>query len=130
VLLAFTLYADRILSITQIAPFLGRAYKTVHKTSREVEAALQRGFPVIWSLLGQTIDGPTQVDESDRVCSGYKGREADHGSDVAEEYCSAEKFQSRATDDCSEYSGAPDTSDGEPRVGRIVEHRFGVGSSS
>ncbi|ELZ39308.1 hypothetical protein C463_17228 [Halorubrum californiense DSM 19288] len=75
VLLAFTLYADSLLSINQIAPFLGRAYRTVYTAIRDVEAAVQRGFPVVWSLLDQTIDGPTQVDESGKVCSGYKGQE-------------------------------------------------------
>lgn len=73
VLLAFTLYADTLLSINQIAPLLGRAYLTVYDAIREVEAAVHRGFPVVWSLLEQTIDGPTQVDESGAVCSGYKG---------------------------------------------------------
>ena len=61
VLLAFTLYADTLLSINQIAPFLGRAYKTVHTAIREVEAAVQRGFPVVWVLLDQTIDGPSRT---------------------------------------------------------------------
>ncbi len=75
VLLAFTLYADTLLSINQIAPLLGRAYKTVHTAIREVEAAIHRGFPVVWDLLDQTLEGPTQVDESGRVCSGYKGQE-------------------------------------------------------
>jgi len=54
VLLACTLSADTLLSINQIAPFLGRAYRTVHTAIREVEAAVQRGFPVVWSLLDQT----------------------------------------------------------------------------
>jgi len=80
VLLAFTLYADTLLSINQIAPFLGRAYRTVHTAIREVEAAVQRGFPIVWSLLDQTIDGPTQVDESGKVCSGYKGQEPPRNS--------------------------------------------------
>ena len=55
---------------TEIAPLLGRAYKTVHTAIREVEAAVQRGFPVTWELLAQTPNGPTQVDESGKVCSG------------------------------------------------------------
>jgi transposase-like protein len=80
VLLAFTLYADTLLSINQIAPFLGRAYRTVYTAIREVEAAVHRGFPVVWSLLDQTIDGPTQVDESGEVCSGYKGQEPPRNS--------------------------------------------------
>lgn len=75
VLLAFTLYADTLLSINQIAPLLGRAYRTVYDAIREVEDAIHRGFPVVWSLLEQTIDGPIQVDESGAVCSGYKGRD-------------------------------------------------------
>ena len=32
-----------------------------------MEAAVQRAFPVVWSLLDQTIDRPTQVDENSRV---------------------------------------------------------------
>ena len=63
-LLAFTFYADTLLSINQIAPVLGRAYKTVHTGIREMEAAVHHGFPVVWNLLTQIIDGPTQVDES------------------------------------------------------------------
>ena len=63
-----------------IAPLLDRAYKTVHTVIREVEAAVQRGFPVVWKHLDQIIDGPTQVDESGRVCSGYKGQESPRNS--------------------------------------------------
>ncbi|OIB56187.1 IS1595-like element ISNasp1 family transposase [Natrialba sp. SSL1] len=80
VLLAFTLYADTLLSINQIASLLSRAYKTVHTAIREVEAAIHRGFPVVWNLLDQTIDGPSQVDESGTVCSGYKGQEPPRNS--------------------------------------------------
>jgi len=80
VLLAFILYADTLLSINQIAPLLGRAYKTVHTAIRDVEAAVQRGFSIVWDLLNQTINGPTQVDESGKVCSGYKGQEPPRNS--------------------------------------------------
>jgi hypothetical protein len=80
VLLAFILYADTLLSITQIAWLLGRAYKTIHTAIREVEAALNRGFPVVWRLLNQPTDGPTHVDESGTVCSGYKGQEPPRNS--------------------------------------------------
>ncbi|MDB2275509.1 IS1595 family transposase [Halorubrum ezzemoulense] len=80
ILLSFTLYADTLLSINQIAPLLDRAYKTVHTVIREVEAAVQRGFPAVWKHLDQIIDGPTQVDESGRVCSGYKGQEPPRNS--------------------------------------------------
>jgi transposase-like protein len=79
-LLAFILYADTLLSINQIAPFLDRAYRTVYTAIREVEAAVQHGFPVVWGLLDQSIDGPTQVDESGEVCSGYKGQEPPRNS--------------------------------------------------
>jgi hypothetical protein len=72
VLLAFTLYADTLLSTNQIAPLLGQAYRTVYYVIREVEAAVHRGFPVVWQLLDQTLDGPVQVDESGTVCSGFK----------------------------------------------------------
>jgi hypothetical protein len=72
-LLAFTLYADTLLSINQIAPFVGRAYRTVYTAVREVEAAIHRGFHIVWQLLDRTVDGPTQVDESGKVCTGYEG---------------------------------------------------------
>ena len=80
VLLAFFLYADTLLSINQIAPLLDRAYKTVHTAIRDVEAAIQRGFPVVGELLDQTIDGPTYVDESGKVCSGYKAQKLPRNS--------------------------------------------------
>jgi len=74
-LVAFILYADSLLSINQIAPLLGRAYNTIHSAIRDVEAAFQRGFPVVWDRIDHTLDGPTQVDETQQVCSGYKGRD-------------------------------------------------------
>ena len=80
VLLAFTLYASTLLSINQIAALLGRAYKTTHTAIRGVEAAIHHGFPVVWELLDQTFDGPTQVDESGTVCSGYKCQEPPRNS--------------------------------------------------
>jgi plasmid maintenance system antidote protein VapI len=46
-LVAFILYADSLLSINQIASLLGRAYNTIHSVIRDVEAAFQRGFPVV-----------------------------------------------------------------------------------
>lgn len=78
--LAFTLYANTLLSISQIVPFLDRAYRTVHTTIREVRAPVQRVFPIVWSLLDQIIRGPTQVDESVKICSGHRG-----GKDAAEQ---------------------------------------------
>ena len=74
-LLAFVLYADALLSINQIAPLLDRAYKTVFKAINDVEAAFARGFPTVWERVGHTITGPTQVDETQQVCSGFKGQD-------------------------------------------------------
>ena len=73
--LAFILYADTLLSISQIATVLDRAYKTIHSAIREVEAAVHRGFPLVWDQFQHTISGQTQIDESGKVCSGYKGRD-------------------------------------------------------
>ena len=75
VLLSFMLYADTLLSISQIAVLLGRAYKTVFYAIKEVEAAVHRGFPLVWSQFQHTISGPTQIDESGKVCSGFKGQD-------------------------------------------------------
>ncbi|MGN8216775.1 IS1595 family transposase [Halococcus morrhuae DSM 1307] len=73
-LVAFILYADTLLSINQIAPLLDRAYKTVFEAISDVETAFTRGFSTVWERIGHTIAGPTQVDETQRVCSGYKGQ--------------------------------------------------------
>jgi len=73
-LLAFLLYADSLLSINQIAPLLDRTYKTVFEAISDVETAFARGFPTVWERIGHTIAGPTQVDETQRVCSGFKGQ--------------------------------------------------------
>jgi len=47
VLLAFTLYADTLLSISQVTPRLGRAYRSVYYASREVETAMDRDFDAV-----------------------------------------------------------------------------------
>jgi hypothetical protein len=73
-LIAFILYADTLLNINQIAPLLDHAYNTVYNGIRRMEAALERGFPAVWERIGHTIDGATQVDETQQVCSGFKGR--------------------------------------------------------
>ena len=73
-LIAFLLYADTLLSINQIAPLLDRAYKTVFEAIKHMEAAFARGFPTVWERIDHTIDGPTQVDETQQVCSGFKGQ--------------------------------------------------------
>ena len=75
VLLAFMLYADTLLNISDIEVILDRAYKTVFYAIREVEAAVHRGFPLVWSQFQHTISGPTQIDESGKVCSGFKGKD-------------------------------------------------------
>ncbi len=75
VLLAFMLYADTLLNISDIEVILDRAYKTVFYAIREVEAAVHRGFPLVWSQFQHTISGPTQIDESGKVCSGFKGQD-------------------------------------------------------
>jgi transposase-like protein len=75
VLLAYLLCADTLLSISQIAIVFDRAYKTVYYAIREREAARDRGFPLVWEQFQHSISGPTQVDESSAVCSGYKGHD-------------------------------------------------------
>jgi hypothetical protein len=47
-------------------------YDTIHSTIREVEAAFERGFYLVWERIQHTIDGPTQIDETRLKCSGYK----------------------------------------------------------
>jgi len=41
-------------------------------TIREVEAAFESGFHLIWSHLQEDGDSPTQIDETDQKCSGFK----------------------------------------------------------
>ena len=74
-LVAFVLYADTLLSINQIAPLLNHTYKTVLEAINNVEAAFARGFPTVWDRIGHRITGPTQVDETQQVCSGFKGQD-------------------------------------------------------
>jgi len=75
VLIAFILYADTLLSITQIAALLSPCYTTLHDQLREFETAFCRGFPTVWERISQTVDGPTQVDETQQVCPGFKGQD-------------------------------------------------------
>jgi ribosomal protein S27AE len=74
-LIAFILYADTLLSINQIAFLLSPCYKTLRDRIRELETAFLRGFPTVWERISQTVDGPTQVDETQQVCSGFKGQD-------------------------------------------------------
>lgn len=66
-LIAFVLYADTLLSINQIALFLSPCYKTLRETIRETETAFHDGFPTVRDRISQTVDGPTQVDETQHV---------------------------------------------------------------
>ena len=70
-----TLVADTLLSITQIAGLLSLCYTTLHDQLREFETAFCRGFPTVWERISQTVDGSTQVDETQQVYSGFKGQE-------------------------------------------------------
>ena len=54
---------------------LDRAYNTVHTAIHDLEAALERGFPIVWNRLKRPHSGPLQIDESGKVCSGYKGQD-------------------------------------------------------
>lgn len=74
-LIAFIRYADTLLSITQIAALLSPCYTSLHDQLRELETTFCRGFPTVWERISQTVDGPTQVDETQQVCSGFKGQE-------------------------------------------------------
>ena len=40
-----------------------------------MEAAFARGFSTVWNRIGHRITGPTQVDETQQVCSGFKGQD-------------------------------------------------------
>jgi transposase-like protein len=73
-LIAFVLYADALLSINQIAPLLDHAYNTVYNGIRRMEAAFERGFPTVWERIGHTIDGPTQVDETQQYARDLKDK--------------------------------------------------------
>ena len=57
--IAFILYADTLLSITQIAGLLSPCYTMLHDQLREFETAICRRFPTVWECISQTVDGPT-----------------------------------------------------------------------
>ena len=59
VIIAFVLYADTLLSINQVAQLFEAVYDTVHKTIREVEAALEGGFHLVWTHLQEDGNSPT-----------------------------------------------------------------------
>jgi len=50
------------------------AYNTLHDGIRRMETAFERNFPTVWERIGHTINGPTQVDETQQACSGFKGQ--------------------------------------------------------
>ena len=37
--------------------------------------AFYREFPTVWKRISQIVGGPTQVDETQQVCSGFKGQD-------------------------------------------------------
>ena len=74
IIIAFVLYADTLLSIHQISQLFEAVYDTVHTTIREMEAAFERGFHLVWGRIQDAIDGPTQIDETGQKCSGFKGQ--------------------------------------------------------
>lgn len=74
-LIVFVLYTDTLLSINQLAFLLSPCYKTLREAIREPEIAFHRGFPTVWDRISQTVDGPTQVDETQQLCSGFKGQD-------------------------------------------------------
>jgi len=74
IVIAFILYADTLLSVNQVAQMFEAVYDTVHTTIREVEAAFERGFHLVWTDLQEDVDSPTQIDETGQKCSGYKGQ--------------------------------------------------------
>lgn len=71
--LAFVLYADSLFSMLQLARLLSFSYKSLRTNLRELEAAFERGFPVVWDRIAHTINGPTQIDETGHHCAGFKG---------------------------------------------------------
>ena len=73
IVITFVLYSDALLSIHQIAQLFDAVYDTVYPTIREIEAAFERDFYLVWQRIQHTIDGPTQIDETGQKCSGYKG---------------------------------------------------------
>ena len=74
-LIAFVLYADTLLSTVQIAGLLEPTYKTLFEVIKDMEAAFDRSFLTVWNRVEHTIAGPTQVDEIQQVCSGFKGQD-------------------------------------------------------
>lgn len=78
-LIVFILYADTLLSISQIAFPLSPSYKTLYDRLKETEAAFVRVFPTVWDRISQTVGGPTQVDATQQACSGFKGQDPPRG---------------------------------------------------
>jgi hypothetical protein len=72
IIIAFVLYADTLLSINQVAQLFEAVYDTVRTTIREVEAAFEGGFHLVWTQLQEGGDSPTQTDKTGQKCSGFK----------------------------------------------------------
>jgi hypothetical protein len=63
------------LSINQIAFLLSPSYKTLYDRIKDTETTFVQGFPTVWDRISQTVGGPTQVDETQQVCSDFKGQD-------------------------------------------------------
>ena len=74
-LIAFVLYADTLLTINRIAFLISPCYKTLHDRIRALETAFIQGVSDCLERISQTVAGPTQVDETQQVCSGFKGQD-------------------------------------------------------
>ena len=51
VIIGFILYADTLLSINQVAQLLEAVYDTVHTTIRDIKAAFESYFYLVWTHL-------------------------------------------------------------------------------
>ena len=74
-LLTFVLYVNTWLSIRAIARLFDHDYHTIHDAVDDFEIAFIAGFPRVWEAIKPCVGGPTQVDETPQVCSGFTGQE-------------------------------------------------------
>jgi hypothetical protein len=63
------------LSIRVIARLFDHDYHTIHDAVDDFEIAFIVGFPRVWETIKPCVGGPTQVDETPQVCSGFTGQE-------------------------------------------------------
>jgi hypothetical protein len=74
-LLIFVLYVDTWLSTRAIARLFEHDYHTISDAVDEFETAFIAGFPRVWEAIKPCVGGPTQVDETPQVCSGFVGQD-------------------------------------------------------